>query len=95
MSCLRKHERAIHLNIKFSCPFCDKKYNQREGLNYHILAIHKNVKYKCESCNFIATHKRTLNKHVRRTHSDTPIETNAAEHEVIGLTTNGFNISST
>ena len=53
----------------FQCKKCDKKFQDKQKLSYHLIAVHQNSKsFKCEKCSFRANFKFNLNKHFKAVH---------------------------
>lgn len=69
------HVKKVHYKIKEenkSCPMCDKFYQSKEALNYHIDVSHSgSSQVKCEVCDVKFRHRLSLKRHMKL-HSKAP-----------------------
>lgn len=71
---LRQHLR-IHtqspLQVKHSCPHCEKEYESRSSLKGHIKAVHSSeAPFECEVCGKAYGYKKLLKRHIEKRHGD-------------------------
>ena len=66
------HKAKIHEGIvfekKFQCDKCDKKFAERNNLNYHIKFRHEGwkpeKKLSCPHCDYKSAHKKYIQTHI-------------------------------
>jgi len=85
---MEMHEKSVHLNIKYSCPECDKQLSSRANLNSHVKNVHDkkivsgaleknpyNIKFSCKLCAYTTTRALHLDRHMLSVHSAAAFET--------------------
>ena len=56
------------VNSQFTCQDCEKVFNSKGALIYHIKSKHEGIKYTCNQCNFQASAMNGLKMHVQAKH---------------------------
>lgn len=82
------HQKSVHLNIKYSCPECDKQLSSRANLNSHVKNVHDkkiisgaleknpfNLKFSCKLCAYTTNRAMHLDRHMLSVHSAAAFET--------------------
>jgi len=85
---MEMHEKSVHLNIKYSCPECDKQLSSRANLNSHVKNVHDkkiisgtleknpfNLKFSCKLCAYTTNRAMHLDRHMLSVHSAAAFET--------------------
>jgi len=85
---MEMHQKSVHLNIKYSCPECDKQLSSRANLNSHVKNVHDkkiisgaleknpfNLKFSCKLCEYTTTRALHLDRHMLSVHSAAAFET--------------------
>ena len=61
---LYSHNRNLHSNMEFKCTHCDKTFNQKSNLDYHIQQVHyKKMEFPCSYCEKTFSSKRNKIQH--------------------------------
>lgn len=85
---MEMHQKSVHLNIKYSCPECDKQLSSRANLNSHVKNVHDkkiisgtleknpfNLKFSCKLCEYTTNRAMHLDRHMLSVHSAAAFET--------------------
>jgi len=85
---MEMHQSSVHLNIKYSCPECDKQLSSRANLNSHVKNVHDkkiisgaleknpyNLKFSCKLCAYTTNRAMHLDRHMLSVHSAAAFET--------------------
>ena len=56
---------------KFTCPYCEHKYKQKQHLQSHIISIHEGETLLCPKCDKVFTEIGRLQKHLQMLHNKT------------------------
>ena len=64
----RIHHQAHFLGAKYNCQKCEKKFEHKKHLDYHIMYLHPedSVLLKCKDCGKIFKHPQSLKEHMFR-----------------------------
>nr|CAI5841251.1 unnamed protein product [Callosobruchus analis] len=73
-----KQHYTVHSEVKeiFKCPYlnCDRSYNYKKNLKFHIQHFHEKVakSYECpiDGCSMVFSQKQTMDRHVLRIHKN-------------------------
>jgi hypothetical protein len=66
---LKLHTESIHLKkFKFSCPTCDRGFNQFHQFRGHMASHHESLNEKCLLCSLTFRYKTSLNEHIESVH---------------------------
>ena len=63
-----RRREVVSVTGKYECEPCQKTFNSRKGLDYHIQSVHQGVKYACDQCDHQYTDKSSLNRHIQSKH---------------------------
>ena len=55
---LRRHQKAAHIGVKYSCDKCD--YQTTSNLRVHQQAVHDGIQFSCDQCDFRSAFKTGL-----------------------------------
>ena len=56
------------LQSKYECEECHRRYESRQGLDYHKKSSHDGVRYACNHCDYKASHHSILTAHIKNMH---------------------------
>ena len=62
---LRKHQRSVHLGIKYYCADCGKSFADSNTLKLHKESAHLGKRYACTDCPKIFHYREALVRHFR------------------------------
>lgn len=66
------HKKTKPKNLTFKCPHCEKVFDRKSRMNYHILNVHGDesiTHYKCSHCDYKCKMACQLKEHVNATHT--------------------------
>jgi len=85
---MEMHEKSVHLNIKYTCPECNKQLSSKANLNSHVKNVHDkklisgnleknpfNLKFSCKLCAYTTNRAMHLDRHMLSVHSAAAFET--------------------
>ena len=85
---MEMHEKSVHLNIKYTCPECNKQLSSKANLNSHVKNVHDkrlvscslekkpfNLKFSCKLCTYTTNRAMHLDRHMLSVHSEAAFET--------------------
>ena len=67
--------------IKFECQDCQRIFNSKPGLIYHIKSKHEGVKYACNHCDHKAVQKQDLARHIQCVHEGVKFACNQCDKQ--------------
>lgn len=82
--CLMTHKQRVHIEEKFACDLCERKFKRRINLVEHRAAKHTGqTLYSCEDCSMVTNSNATLYAHRKKKHPEKWLEANAKAAGVI------------
>ncbi|EDS31166.1 zinc finger protein 667 [Culex quinquefasciatus] len=76
--CLMTHKQRVHIEEKFACDLCERKFKRRINLIEHRAAKHTGqTLYSCEDCSMVTNSNATLYAHRKKKHPEKWMEEKA------------------
>ena len=72
-SSLTRHVK-IHVEGKFVCEKCGKKFKSSWNRNYHLKQVHSEVRFPCDTCGKSYKMESSLRAHKTKKHGDNSVE---------------------
>ena len=66
-SSLKTHK-VTHLEAKFKCEICDKRFSLKSSRKNHINGKHESETFPCDKCDYVGASKRYIRRHIYNSH---------------------------